>query len=197
MRFALLLVASITLSGTAHAGKGAIAIPPLELDVGVGVPVGSPDASMSTEVLAGVHWASLMWKPTSFDVGVGYVGSFRRAHDQPASEIEARVRMHGGYLSLSRRLVGAQYWRTWLTARGELLRATDGERDFSAIGGALRISTELFGSGAAGGNNAVAIGTIAVGLYFEATVRDVPAELGRVGVTSGVLCRLPFFAAGG
>nr|MBA3503165.1 hypothetical protein [Deltaproteobacteria bacterium] len=109
----------------------------------------------------------------------------------------ARLRMHGGYFSLSRRLVGDKHWRTWLTARGELLRATDGERDFSAIGGALRVSTELFGSGAVSDKNAIAIGTIAVGIYFEATVRDVPIEYGRVGITSGVLCRLPFFAAGG
>ncbi|MDQ3338214.1 MAG: hypothetical protein M4D80_23865 [Myxococcota bacterium] len=195
MRIALLAVVLVTLSSTAHAGKGAILIPPLEVDVGVGVPVGS--SSMSREILAGVHWASLAWKPTSFDVGIGYVGSFRRAEDQPPSETLARLRMHGGYFSLSRRLVGDKHWRTWLTARGELLRATDGERDFSAIGGALRVSTELFGSGAVSDKNAIAIGTIAVGIYFEATVRDVPIEYGRVGITSGVLCRLPFFAAGG
>jgi hypothetical protein len=195
MRFALLVVVSITLSGTAHAGKGAIAIPPLEIDVGVGVPVG--DISMSTEVLAGIHWASLAWKPTRFDVGVGYVGSFRRAEDQLPSELAARLRMHGGYLSMSRRLMGQRHWRTWITARGELLRATDGDRDFSALGASLRIATELFGSGAAGDRNAIAVGTIAIGLYFEATLRDVPADFGPVGVTSGVSCRLPFFAAGG
>jgi hypothetical protein len=197
MRLALLAALLITTLGTpAHAGKGAILIPPVEVDVGVGVPVGDR-ASMSTEVLAGIHWASLAWKPTRFDAGLGYVGSFRRAEDQPATEVEARLRIHGGYFSLSRRLMGDKHWRTWLTARGELLRATDGHRDFSAIGGALRISTELFGAGAAGGRNAIAVGTIAIGLYFEATVRDVPIEYGRVGVTSGVTCRLPFFAAGG
>ena len=197
MRLALVVVASITLAGTAHAGKGFL-IPPVEIDVGVGVPVGdSQEAAMSTEVLAGLHWASLAWKPTSFDFGVGYVGSFRRAHDQPADEIEARLRMHGGYLSLSRRLVGIKHWRTWFTARGELLRVTDGRRDdFSAIGAALRVSTELFGSTAIGGNKGFLVGTAAIGLYFEATVRDVPAEYGRMGFTSGVLCRLPFTVIG-
>ena len=197
MRFALLAVMIAALGTPAYAGKGAIAIPPLEIDVGVGVPVGPSEISMSTEVLAGIHWASLAWRPTRFDIGIGYVGSFRRAEDQLPSELAARLRMHGGYLSMSRRLMGQRHWRTWITARGELLRATDGDRDFSALGASLRIATELFGSGAAADRNAIAFGTIAIGLYFEATLRDVPPEFGPVGVTSGVSCRLPFFAAGG
>lgn len=179
----------------AHAGTAGILIPPVEIDLGVGAPVGADVAHLapSTEILAGIHWASLAWRPTRFDVGVGYVGSFRVVHD----DVDRELRMHGGYFSLATRIAGAKHWRTWVAARGELLRASDGMRDFSAIGGSLRVATEIYGSGAGGGNNAAVCGTIAVGIYVEATYRDLPAHLGPFGVTSGLSARLPFVIAGG
>ena len=200
MRFALLLVAAITLTGTAHAGKGGIIVPPVEVDLGVGVPVGHVDELYpSTEILAGLHWASLAWRPTKFDFGVGYVGSYRvtRAVDARDARDPDAIVMHGGYLSMSTALIARKHWRTWLTARGELLRATDDERELSALGASLRVSTELFGYGAAGGNKGFIVGTLAIGIYFETTYRDVPKDMGPVGFTSGVTCRLPFVVIGG
>ena len=197
MRFAVAIVATITFAQAAHAGRGGFLIPPLEFDIGVGAPVGAnvDRIAPSTEVLAGVHWASLAWKPTRFDVGVGYVGSFRTI-DNPMRLRDDEVRIHGGYLSLSTTIASGNHWRTWLSARGELLRAYHGGRELSALGTSLRIATELFGATATGANKVAIVGTIAIGVFVEATYRDVPDELGALGVTSGISCRLPFMVAG-
>src|SRR5689334_522011 len=99
MRLALLAVTMITLAGSAHAGRGGIVIPPVELDFGVGVPLGdrTDGLSPSSEILAGLHWASLAWTPTRLDVGVGYVGSFRSI-DDPIRTDDQAITMHGAYL---------------------------------------------------------------------------------------------------
>jgi hypothetical protein len=200
MRRALFVIALIS-AEVAHAGNAGILIPPVEIDVGVGAPIGAnvDNQAPSMEVLAGVHWASLAWKPTRFDVGIGYVGSFRtlRDPDRMIGADEPELRMHGGYFSLATRIAGGKHWRTWLAARGELLRVTDGTRDFSALGASLRVATELFASGAAGARGGGVAGTIAIGVYAEVTYRELPAALGPVGFTSGLSCRLPFVVAGG
>lgn len=199
MRLALLAVALITGTGTlAHAGRGGILIPPVEVDLGVGVPLGqqTDGLSPSTEVLAGLHWASLAWKPTRVDVGVGYVGSFRSI-DDPMRLEDQSITLHGAYLTIGTSIARGKHWRTWFTARGELMRGNDEHHDFSVLGGALRVATELYGSDASGGRNALLVGTFALGIFVEATYRDVPAEYGPVGLSSGVTCRLPFFVAGG
>lgn len=198
MRVALTLVALITLASSAEAGRGGgFLIPPLEFDIGVGAPVGAnvDRVAPSTEILAGVHWASLAWRPTRFDVGVGYVGSFRMI-DNAMKLSDDELRMHGGYLSLATRIASGSHWRTWFSARGELLRAYHAGREMSALGSSLRIATELFGSVATGGNKVGIIGTAAIGIFVEATYRDVPGELGPFGVTSGISCRLPLVVAG-
>ena len=198
MRFALLAVTCITLTGTAHAGSGGILVPPMEVDFGVGVPVGdqAETLSASTEVLAGVHWASLAWMPTRLDVGIGYVGSFRTI-DDPMRLADQSISLHGAYFSIGNRIATGKHWRTWLTARGELMRGNDEHHDFGVLGSSLRVATELFGSAKSGGRNAVLVGTFALGIYAEITYRDVPAAYGSLGVTSGVSCRLPFLVAGG
>jgi hypothetical protein len=196
MRLALLVVASVTSAGTAHAGSGGILIPPVEVDLGVGVPVGATDLPPSTEVLAGVHWASLAWKPTRVDVGIGYVGSFREI-DDPMRLADRSITLHGAYFALGTTIARGQHWRTWLTARGELMHGNDEHHEFSVLGSALRVATEIYGSGASGGRNALLVGTFALGIYVEATYRDVPAAYGPFGLSSGVSCRLPFLVAGG
>ncbi len=209
MRLAL-LVASITLAGSsAHAGSGGLFVPPAEVDIGVGAPVGPAVETVgpSTEILAGLHWASLAWKPTRLDVGIGYVGSFRtidrtalraaRETGTMATGLDDTLRIHGGYLQIATTLQNHRHWRTWFAARGELLRAYDGEAPIPALGGALRIATELYGSGAGGGNKGFIVGTIGIGVYAEVTYRDVPAELGPHGFTTGLSVRLPLIAIGG
>ena len=183
MRAAVLAVLAV--SSVAHAGGGgAILVPPAEVDLGAGAPIGASDATPSTEVLAGIHWASLYWKPTPFDLGVGYVGSFRRVMGQPFA-------LNGVYLDMSYSLENHAHWRTWLSARGELFD--------HALGGALRIASEVFvqGANAAGGGNALAAvaGTFGLGVYVEAAHREIDPRFGATLLTAGVTMRVPFLFA--
>ncbi|MBV8760924.1 MAG: hypothetical protein JO257_26755 [Deltaproteobacteria bacterium] len=201
---AVLLVAS-----TASAGRGgAIAIPPAEVDVGAGSPIGAAAATgPSTEVLAGIHWASLYWHPTKVDVGFGYVGSFRpvlpgyAARTDAPDAIDNELRLNGGYLSLGYAIESHEHWRTWLDARIETLHASVNQQTFNALGAALRVSTEVFVAGAAGagghGGGALVAGTFALGVYVEAVHRDLPAELGPNGVSAGLSMRIPLILAAG
>ena len=184
MRTALLVVAAVTLTGTAHAGGG-IAVPPVELDFGIGAPVRR--MLPSTEILAGLHWASLYWKPTRFDVGAGYVGSYRVVGDGETSV------MHGCYLSFATRFFQHEHWRGWIATRGELLRATHDDRSQTALGGALRISAEWF-KHVFDRHRGIAAGTFGLGVFLELTYRDVPKPVGQRGGTLGVTIRLPFAA---
>jgi hypothetical protein len=193
MRLALLVVASITLAGTAHA-RGGILIPPLEFDYGVGFPLGEARTnglSPSTELLAGLHWASLAWKPTRLDFGVGYVRSFRMI-DDPIGDDDQAITMNGVYLALGTTVVRLKRWRTWFTGRGELMRVDDNRRDFSAAGVALRVATEWYNPTLSNEHDGFIVGTFALGIFLEASYRDVPAAYGSYAVSSGVTLRLPF-----
>jgi hypothetical protein len=207
----LLVVAALVASSThpAAAKGGGILIPPAEVDVGVGTAVGGAAlVGPSSDVLAGVHWASLAWKPTSFDVGVGFVGSYRAVLPRfaierttmpsPGSD-DNRLSLAGAYLDLAYALENHAHWRTWMAARIETLHASVNGQSFNALGAAVRIATEVYVSGAAGGGGhdgfAVVAGALALGFYVEGVRRDLPSELGPVGVAAGVTMRVPFMAA--
>jgi len=208
MRAAVLAATLLTLAAAsppAHAGGAGIFVPPVEIDMGVGATIGSSSAVVgpTEDLLAGLHWASLAWKPTPIDIGIGYVGSARQvvpgysARTVDTTPFDNQLRLDGGYLELGKTLQGSsRHWRTWLSARGELLHGSVNDRSFSAIGGAVRVSSEVYLSGAAGGRNAIICGTLALGIYVEASHRDIAPELGPNGVTSGVSIRLPFILAG-
>ncbi len=203
----LAVLAVLLAASTAHAGGGAIAVPPMEVDVGAGSPIGAAVAGPSTEVLAGIHWASLYWHPTKVDVGIGYVGSFRpvlpgyEARSTMDTSADNILRLDGGYLSIGYAIESHRYWRTWLDARVETLHASVNQTSFNALGAALRISTEVFVAGAAGGGGGgggvLCAGTFALGVYVEAVHRDLPAELGSNGLSAGLSMRLPFILAAG
>lgn len=196
------------IEGAAAARGAGFLIPPVEVDVGATTPVeGGAAVGPSTDVLVGLHWATIAWRPTTFDIGVGYVGSFRplepgvRTIERSTTPAREPVfTLHGGYLSLGKTFVNQRHFRTWIEARGELMRGDVGGRSFSAIGGALRVAAELYGSTAkaAGGGGSVGIvaGTIAIGVYIEASHRDIATELGPTGVTTGVSFRIPFVLFG-
>jgi len=202
----LAAVIVIAAASTAHAGSGAIAIPPMEVDVGEGAQLGAATVGPSTEILAGIHWASLYWHPTHYDIGIGYVGSYRQvvpgyalretmpvAHDQ--------LTLNGSYVSLGYTIDSHSWCRTWLDARVEALRGSVNNQSFNALGEALRISSELYVAGAAGGGGGgggvLMAGTWALGVYVEAVHRALPAELGSTGVTAGMSFRIPFIIAAG
>jgi hypothetical protein len=117
--------------------------------------------------------------------------------DDPMRLEDQSITLHGGYLAIGTRIASGDHWRTWFTARGELMKGNDGHHDFGVAGTALRIATELYSAGTAGDRGVVAAGTFALGVYVEASYRDVPIEYGPVGVTSGMSLRLPFLVAGG
>jgi hypothetical protein len=209
-RVAVVFALLVTATGTARAGSpGMIALPPLEIDIGHHIAINGGDAvTSSTEILVGVHWASLFWKPTSWDVGVGYVGSRRalrpvyapaaeRSYDATAAE--PQLAMNGTYLTLARTLYTRESFRTWVELRGELLRVDDGLRTFSSLGGAVRFAAEVYWAGVGGVSDRKAValfaGTWALGVFVEGGHRELATQLGPTGVTSGVSFRIPFLFA--
>ena len=170
--------------------------------------IGGDAVEPATELLIGMHWSALAWRPTTFDIGVGYIGSERKLVSgyraniprtrQPAVEDET-FSLNGGYLTLARTIVRQNHFRTWVEMRGELLKGTIDARAFSAVGGAIRFSAEIFGSGVGGhsDHNSIAIfaGTFSLGFYLEASHRDIALELGPTGISGGISIRLPFILA--
>jgi len=202
---AWLSVAVVVLTTSSAAAKpGAIFIPPAEVDLGASSPVGDVLVGASTEVRVGVHWASLYWKPTPLDIGIGYVGSYRdvtpltaeRSSDEDANTLA----LHGLYFNMAYAIENHRYWRTWLGGRVEGLSGSHAGRSYSVIGSAVRLAAELYSTGAKGAADARVIGffagAFALGVYVEGTKRfGLPAELGSVGVGAGVTMRVPFIAA--
>ena len=201
MRAAVLVLVLAAASSSAHASG--IIIPPMEVDLGE---TATFDGHTESQVLAGLHWASLSWKPTPIEIGIGYLGISRdlqptvAARTTEPSSLDTSLRLDGGYLTLGKTIARGHHWRTWFLARGELLHGSTQSASFSAMGGALRIATELYGSGAGGGGGSggggVAVGTFAVGVYVEAAHRDVSTAYGPDGFSSGITVRIPFIIAG-
>jgi hypothetical protein len=191
MRAAIILVAV-----AACRNGAAIALPPALVTTGLAAPVArtADVRGPSDEVLAGLSWASLAWRPTSVDVGAGYVGSFRPL------VADERLRANGGYLDLAYALANDAHARTWLSWRGELLSVRAYGQHFAALGTALRVSTELYARAAffKGGNGAAVgqSGSWAIGAYAEASGRELPGQLGPASVAAGLTLRVPLFFAG-
>jgi hypothetical protein len=206
------VVAFVTLEGQALAGRGAgIIVPPVRVDVGASFPLlGGSATEPGRELLVGLHWATVAWKPTSIDFGIGYVGSTRSLvrgyrdtaarSTTPQPRLADELTLDGVYLALGRTLFDHNNIRTWVEVRGELLKGRIGSRTFSASGGAVRIAAELYkpNLAGAGGRNAIAIvaGTLSFGVYLEAAHRDLSYELGPTGISGGISVRLPFVLIG-
>lgn len=195
-------LAIVIWSATAHAGSGfgAIVLPPAEVDLGAGPTVGNAPAVAGTsrELLAGVHWASLYWKPTTIDVGVGYVGVWRPVVPGYMGQGDNALHIDGAYFDIACTLDARRHWRTWFAGRIEYLSThVNGEQSY-AHGAAVRLATEVFGTGVHGIADrralAVAAGTFALGFYVEASHRSLAPELGPNAVTAGFSLRIPFIA---
>ncbi len=205
MRVLTVVIALVAGSASlARARGGALFIPPIEVDAGTGAPIGEPAAvtGATTEMLIGLHWASLAWMPTPIELGVGYI-EHSQALASPefartTMRVDEHLRLSGGYFTVGYAVVQHRHWRTWLAARGELLKARMPDREFSTRGGAVRLATELFasvhGMGGHGGAGGIIAGTFAIGFYIEAARRELPQELGATEVTAGLTFRLPLIA---
>jgi hypothetical protein len=191
-------------TASADAKPGVIVIPPAEVDIGAGSPVGEVAVGASTEVRVGMHWASLYWKPTALDIGIGYVGSFRDvapAYAERANVYEDHsLALHGLYFTAAYAIETQRHVRTWLGARVEGMTGNYGGRSYDVIGTALRLAAELYSTGVGGAGDSDAVGffagTFALGVYVEGVRRfNLPAELGANSVGAGVSMRIPFIAA--
>lgn len=204
----LVVAALVTVSTPAAAKPGFIVVPPIEAELGAGTPIGeaTPIAN-STELRVGMHSASLYWKPTRFDVGIGYAGSFRTLPLDSLARTDGAVleppelRLHGLYFTFNYAVENHKNWRTWIGARVDGMSGDYQGRSLNVFGGAIRLGAEIYaaGVGAAGDNKVVALmaGAWALGVYVEGTARTLPDELGPIGIGAGMSVRVPFLLAAG
>ena len=231
MRFAVLaaFVASVTSRSIAHAG--AFVMPPIELDLGasttlpagpgpatadqrrtVGTTAGPGKAHKAQlEMLLGVSWVSLAWVPTDLDLGLGYVETFRAPTPSNQSFAPERTTMpandpgglalKGGYLSVGHTLFDRSHIRSWVTLRGEVLRAELDDRVWVTMGAAIRLTVEAYQWDAWTKSCSCGIGvrsgSIALGVYVEMSHRSLATELGPDAVTVGIALHMPLVAVAG
>jgi hypothetical protein len=187
---ALLVICLLALAARADARPGVgIGVLPSEVDVGV-------SSAGTMEVLAGLHWASLAWKPPAFDVGIGYVGTSRNLPASAALQaMPEAVRLDGGYVAFALALFTRPHVRSWIGARGELLDVHSTGTASVALGGAIRLAAEVYVAGLAEHTEdrtlTLAAGALALGLYVEASHRAVSDELDPDAITTGVSLRIP------
>jgi hypothetical protein len=102
------------------------------------------------------------------------------------------IRLHGGYVELSARVAHGSHWRTWVSTRGEL-SSVDGE---ASLGAAARVSTEVWGGVAAIDNNGFAVGVFALGIWVEASTRELGDHALVTAASAGMSIRVPLLVIG-
>ena len=206
MRIAVAGAVLLVSTAVAHAKPGAIVVPPFEAEIGAASPVGSNETAgvgTATEFRIGFHWASLYWKPTPIDIGVGFVTTARQSYggsiDRAVSAPEDHsLSLSGGYVSAAYAIENHKHWRTWLGARLEMLTGSNQGQSVATTGVAVRLATELYSASAGGiADNHVAAffaGAWALGVYVEGIHRGIPGDLGEVDAAAGLTMRIPFIA---
>lgn len=193
----------MSVSSIASATPGAIVVPPGEVEIGAGAPIGDPTLGTSTEFRAGMHWASLYWHPTRFDIGFGFVASTRQSLsltvDRAIAPEDHVLSLKGAYMSAAYAIESHRHWRTWLGARLEMLAGDHDGHSVTTTGVAVRLATEVFAAGIGGASDnrtaALFAGAFAVGIYVEGIHRGIPGDLGEIDAAAGLTMRIPFIAA--
>ena len=166
---------------------------PLKIDIGATGSNTSRGFAPGIAGAIGIHWASLSPRPTDTDVGVGLFGALLGAPADPTMMASDNSVAYGGaYLELGHTLSRSNWWRTWVSGRGEYLASSAFGVDHKGFGGAVRVSAELFASGVGIEPRGIFIGTYALGVYAEAGVHDVAPGLGAFQATAGLTIRTPF-----
>lgn len=201
MSLRVLALASLALAAAPSVARAEAAfVPPVRFDIGSIALRGEHGTSLSTQMLIGLHWASLHPGNPTWDVGLGLVTAYTSLPDNlrftdGRKDTDGYVGATGGYLELGKRIAGGEHWRTWLSGRGELTRGELVGRHFTAVGAAARLTTELFTGLAGGGRGGLILGAAGIGVYAEATYREQPSQLGETGFGAGVSFRLPLILA--
>ena len=193
---ALLVVAGLAWAGPARASGGFL--PPVKMDLGRVTSVEHGAARAGDQLMVGLNWATIYPHPTRFDVGVGFMnvwldpptlaaGLARTTAPEPGMQSAAT----GGYVEVSELVAGGHHWRTWASERAELL-SMDGGR---GVGGAVRVTTEVWAGVMVGGNGGGILGVASLGLWAEAGARGLPDGSRADVVATGLSLRLPMVVA--
>lgn len=194
------IVTVLAIGGPAHAG-GAF-LPPLEVDLGQAwLAALDGGAIRATEVLVGLSWASVVPHSTPVDFRVGWHGSFVGDPAEGSPALIARrltdpmdvQTASGAFVELDVRTLAGDHWRTWLGLRGELL----GTQGVGVLGGAGRLTAELWHPVRIGGRGGGIIGSVALELWAEIGVRERVDRSLASGVASGIGLRMPLVVAAG
>jgi hypothetical protein len=193
------ILALVSLTRDAVAGGGFA--PPIAIDFGSSVLSAKEGTVRTGTVLtAGLKWATIYPKRTSFDVGIGYVGTMIRTEDAKAPHRPSNARatrntlssMHGGFLEFSGLAAERSHARAWVSGRAELMRS-NGE---AVLGIATRLSAEVWTGLSHSSRGGAAYGVAALGVWTELGVRRLPS-LGLVQQLSvGLSVRLPAVVSG-
>jgi len=165
---------------------------PLKIDLGTTGSNTSRGFAPGFAAAVGVHWASLSPTPTDTDVGIGVFGALLGAPADPTMTNTNDTAAYGGaYLEAGHTLSHGDFWRTWLSGRGEYVASTAFGTDHKGFGGSVRLSAELFASGVGIEPRGLFLGTYALGVYAEAGVHDVAPGLSDFQATAGLTIRTP------
>ncbi|HEY5945023.1 MAG TPA: hypothetical protein VIV40_06000, partial [Kofleriaceae bacterium] len=169
---------------------------PLKIDIGAAGANTSRGFAPGIGAAVGIHWASLSPRPTDTDVGIGVFGAVLAApEDTSVMNDQNGVAYGGAYLELAHTLSRGNWWRTWASGRGEYLASSAFGEDHTGFGASGRFSAELYASGVGIEPRGLFLGTYAVGVYVEAGVRDVVADVGAFHVSGGLTFRTPLVFA--
>jgi hypothetical protein len=169
---------------------------PLKIDIGATGAETSRGLASGVAAAVGIHWASLSPRPTDTDVGIGVFGALLGApKDEMMSSDDNGVAYGGVYLEGAHTLSRGDWFRTWASARGEYLGSSAFGETKAGFGASARLSAELYASGVGIEPRGLFLGTYAVGVYVEAGVRDMVADVGDFHVTGGLTFRTPLVFA--
>jgi hypothetical protein len=165
---------------------------PLRFDVGATSASTSDGFRGGVEMKLGVHWASLSPTPTRYDVGLGVFGAvLPGAEDAAMPEVDNDVLYGGAYLEAGKVLSEGRHWRTWAAGRGEYLGTSAFGENHEGFGVAGRLGAELYLSGVGIEPRGLFLGTYAIGVYAEASARDLGGEVSPMQVSGGLTLRTP------